>query len=470
MKKCRKCQKDFSESDHASHEANCGAPALDLAAQVRDLAGLVERKIGPALKDSKEAKDGLDAVRVKLEEMNTWLHEVDRKAEAARYHVGSGGRSDQLRALIPERHKHCIEMCARKGEKDPVAKAALEVWFKNAIKIQIPKYSAGMIPQLLEENDKIQRAFGDGGVEKAAFAEGAGATGGFTVPTPLEAEVLRVMEDAAICRPLCRKMTMTAFKHLIPDDAGGVSVAVVAEAGAITQSEPSFGQKTLEAKMIAARGLAALQVLQDSSIGLIQYWLERASEAYGLFEDDQILEGDGTNFTGLSNAVGVNEVTNGTNGAAPTYAKLVEQVYKAKKRDTRSRCSWVMSPAVLQKIIALADSAGAPILNRQDLARVLNPEIVGPGMGEGTILGFPVFTSDQINDARTVGSSTDCSIAYFGPFAKGVILGDLLGLSFDVSEHVAFNNAQLAMRLLKRTAILVGTPAYMTKQTGLRTA
>jgi HK97 family phage major capsid protein len=452
--------------------------AKRLADEVASFNKIVAEKVEPSMKDSAEAKAAVAEVKVTVQKMEKWLSEVEQKADKARYSNPEGryGVSDHLLAVIPERYKGCVEAYARRGDKNPVKMAAIESWLKDAIKVQVPKHAQKMgedIGAIVERMNKVAQALGDDVHLKAAFAEGAGATGGFTVPTPLEAEVLRVMEDSAVCRPLCRKMTMTALTHQIPDDAGGVSVAVVAEAGTIAQSEPTFGQKNLTAKMIAARGLASLQVLQDSAIGLVQYWLERASEAYGLYEDAQILEGDGTgnNFSGLVAAAGVNAVVVGAGPtAAPSYAKLVEQAYAGSKRSTRrANAAWVMHPKILRKIVAL-EASGSPVLNRQDIARVLSENIVGPGFGEGTIVGYPVFTSDQILTNRTVGSSTDGSNIYFGPFQQGVIIGDLLGLTFDVSEHVAFNSAQLALRLLKRTAILVGTPGYMTKATGVASA
>jgi HK97 family phage major capsid protein len=447
------------------------------------------KSLGLKMDDYQGKLDG----RVKT--LEDHLAEVDKKVSKARF---DDGGTDQLKGAMPERYHKSIETAARYGSKmlvpmrdaagrvkgysviktDAVERAAIETWFKLASFATSPKLCAQHghdYPTILKEMDTLQRAFGDQGVVKASnspFAVGAGATGGFLVPSPVEAMVLRIIEDFGVLRLLSRIMPMSATSHLIPQDASGVSVAVVAEAGTIAEAEPTFAQLTLTAKMIAARGKASIQSLQDAVIGLLEYWLERASEAYALFEDSEGLESTSGNFTGLRTAGSVNAVTNGANGATVTYAKLAEQVYAAVKRSTRSRgAAWVMAPQILRRYVGLVDSNGSPILNRNDVARVLSENIVGPGYGEGTILGFPVFTSDQISVTRTVGTSTDCSVVYFGPFGQGgVILGDLTGMAFDVSDQVYFETAQIGMRLLKRTAIAVGVPTAMTIQTGVRNA
>lgn len=435
-----------------------------------------------------EVATNVGTLKATLHDHDEWKSTLERRIDNMRY--GPSGGADALKSAIPERMQPMINRFMRRGKNSPlitasgrpvdsgsdaVQMAAIEAWFKIESRLQT-KYGMDQRAALLEERDKLELALNGGvKVDKAAFAEGAAATGGNVVPAPVEAMILRVAEDASVVRGLARIMPMSVVTHNIPNDAGGITVAKVSEAGAVGESEPTFGSKALTAEMIAVRGLASLQVLQDANIGLLDYWVLRASEAYGLYEDAQALEGDGTDFTGLSDASNVNEVLQDisgttTNGGPPTYDRCADAIYKAGKRSTRQAnrgTAWVMHPTVLGKIVGKVDSNGAPIFHRQDVARVLSANIVGPGFGEGTLLGYPVWTSDQISIARTKGSLSTASFAYFGPFQDGVIIGDLLGLNFMVSEHVAFNNAQLAMRMLKRTAILVGNPAAMTKWTGI---
>ena len=460
----------------------------EITTKVDAMATLVEKGIANA-DGVAEVQTEVGKLQAKLTTHEKWVSEVQRSLDKARYQGGDsyGFNADALLAAIPDRYKGMIDAFARRGKRfnvthhdskkqselpnDPVVLGAIESWMKNVARLSMNEY-AGDQGQLREETAKLELAMGCQPERmaqlKAAYAEGAGATGGFTVPSPLEAMVLRVAEDASIVRSMATVMTMTAFKHFIPSDTSSIVVAVVAEAGTIGQSETTFAQKTIEAKMIAVRGIAAIQVVQDSSIGLLDYWLERASEAYGLFEDKEALEGDTTDFTGLSDDAGVNEIlqdiaTVETNGGPITYERLAQVPYEATKRSTRVNAVWVCHPAVLRNMVAKVDSNGAPLLNRQDIARALSPNLTGVGLGEGTVLGHPLWTSDQISIARTKGTLTEASNIYFGPMQQGILLGDLLGMQFAVSEHVLWNSAQLSMRLLKRTGIIVQRPEAMTR-------
>ena len=443
-------------------------------------------------------KTDVGELLVKFEKHENWVTEVQASLDKARRGGGDMfSQSDALKDAIPERFRANIEAYGRMGNtrnlvlpqtkkvttipNDAVFATAVDDWMKNTAKLQVARYSTEHA-RCMEENDKLSKALGDADFygpganeSKAAdspFATTPDAQGGFLVPTPVEAFVLRIVEDAGVVRPQARVMPMTVHTHKIPDDASGITVGVVGEATTIPEQEPTFGTKSLIAKMIAVRGLESLQIMNDSSIGLMDYWLERAAESYALFEDAEALEGDGTNFTGLSDATNVNEIlavltiAGGvtTNGGPPHYKQLVEAVYKAGKRSTRrAGAVWYMHANVLRNIINQEDGSGVPKFNRQDVARVLSQNIVGPGFGEGTLLGYPVWTTDQISIARTKGSLTTASNIYFGPMFDGILIGDLLGLQFAVSEHVKFHEAQLSMRLLKRTAILTAIPAAVTR-------
>ena len=453
----------------------------ELLTKIDAIGTLVEERLGDRDEQVTLVRETVDSIAEKMAAHEEWQSKIQQALDKARFGMGAGpyGAMDSLREAIPERFQPNIDTYVRIGKarvltghtprnilelrNDPVFAAAVDAWLKNAAKCQLGGYATEH-SRCLEEMAKLEQAMGS---TKAALAESTTTTGGFTVPSPLEAYVARIIEDSAVCRPLCRKMTMTSWKHLIPTGNAGVVVAKVDENAGVGQSEPTFTQGTLEALMIGARGLASLQILQDSAIGITDYWLERASEAYALYEDGQILEGDGTDYTGYSDAVGVNEVTSTTNGAAITYKKLVDALYAGGKRSTRrATAAWFMHTNALRALVGL-ESSGVPVLNRQDIARVLSENIAGPGFGEGTILGYPVWTSDTMSVGRTQGSSTDATNVYFGPPFDSTLIGDLTGLDFAVSEHAAFHNAQLSLRLLKRTGILVTVPAAMTKYTGI---
>jgi HK97 family phage major capsid protein len=78
-----------------------------------------------------------------------------------------------------------------------------------------------------------------------------------------------------------------------------------------------------------------------------------------------------------------------------------------------------------------------------------------------------VFSTDQVVVNRTVGTSTDCGNIYFGPF-NNFIIGDRMAMFWLVDPYTSGQTAQIRMRLIKRTAGLVGVPAAFTVQTGVK--
>jgi len=336
----------------------------------------------------------------------------------------------------------------------------------------------------LQKMDNISKEMGEGFRAprgKALVGGGLDAQitateGGELVPTPFEAIVLRQMEDNAIIRNLATKIPMTAHTHQIPALDTPPTAGIVAEEGTIAAAWSSgpFSQKNLVAKKLATMVAFTGELAQDNAVGLTALLATWFSEAISRLEDAQAIEGDGTgsNFTGLVAATGTAAVTNGANGLAPTYAKLVEQVFAGGKRVSRRNAVWVMSPTALWKILALVDTEGYPLFNRTDIGRVATESLQsGQNVGEGSLLGFPVFTEDQIDIGRTVGTSDDTTNIYFGPMdGFSMIYGDLLGLEFASSDSHAsqFASWQITTRALKRTGILVGIPANFAVQTGVR--
>ncbi len=427
-------------------------------------------------------KDVTAEVKVKADSLEKWFRELEGNIKAARF-AGANGL-DNLKAAIPDTQRGCISLWERHGQKPEMAmrRTAIESWCKAALTYLNPYATGEKKMSAHKTMEAVAVAFGeDQATVKAALVEGTNALGGFTVPQPLEAEVLRIMQDSAVVRPLVRKIPMTVWKHLIPDLAGNVTVAIVPENTAISDSIPNplYGQKTLEARMFAGLGTISMQGMADSAIGMFDFVTTLMAEQYALQEDIQALEGSGTgnNFAGLVSLTAetpgtpddtkIKEVTNGSAGAQITFAKIIEQKWKARKVGSRNGAAWIMAPEVAAKIEGLVDSQGRPLF----VAPISGgaTAMINPNRIAALLQGYPVYTSDEILVNRVLTTSSDCSNIYFGAFGHGMIFGDLLGLTFGASEHVNWTSAAISIRMLKRTAILVGVPADFTRQVGVRT-
>lgn len=422
--------------------------------------------------------------------VENWIKEVQAEAVKAQKGAASGGavETEVLRGVIPQRHTKALEMWARMPVKREVAirLTAMESWLKNAVWLSNPQVSARMGTRLIEEMNAIEKAFGFDPVNKtpeqrAAMQEDTNTEGGYLVPPFLEAEVLRLMEDNSILRSICRVIPMLGPTHDWPTLDSNVVINITPEEGTITPQEPTFGLKTLKARTFTCRAIVSMQLVQDAAIGIFQLLFELISEKYALKFDQQVLEGTGvgSEFVGLVAAVGVNEITNGANGALVDPAKFLDQKWAARKKASRNGAAWIMAPEIARNIekfrvdaAAAADKAGGFLYGTMFGGEALRG-MLGLAEGvvpDGVLHGFPLFTHSELAVTRVVGTSgAVCSNVYFGPWRTGVILGDRLGIQFGVSEHTQWATGQLDLRMVARSGGLIGVPSAMTKQTGIKT-
>ena len=79
------------------------------------------------------------------------------------------------------------------------------------------------------------------------------------------------------------------------------------------------------------------------------------------------------------------------------------------------------------------------------------------------LLGFQAMATTAIS--RTRGTSTNEAYIYFGN-TSGIVLGDRAGTRFDVDPYGLFTTAQIRLRIIKRTGIVIWVPSMFCKTTG----
>src|SRR3990172_8755157 len=441
-----------------------------------------------ATKTNKDAVDGLkskvDGVETlvsKVEERFNKKHDetvqiiADKVARMEKRQAATGRLSivdttDVILAAVADEDRQGVRLLEgtmsptrdRGRFAEPVFKGGCELWFKYATRLQLP----GRFGQTRDQDEKklnrLTEALG-GAEQKAVLIEGTDALGGYLVPDPVAAEILRLIEDNSVMRPLVTKIPMDSKTLDLPKGSGGISAAIVGENAAIGDSVGGtpFSVATLTAKKFAGRAQASIESLQDSVVGLMGYIQTRIAEAIGQLEDKQCLEGDGTgsNFTGLATDAGVNEIAGGANGTAITYDIIVSMVYKARQRSSRIGARWYGAPETKAKVVGLKDSQLMPVFQFNNV----------PGAIAQTLLGFPFEDISTIRIDRSIGTAgATGTFLYFG-VPTGVVFGDRQGMSWEVSNAPGWNNYLLDMRLVKRTGIAIGVPAAFTRHTNLTT-
>lgn len=384
--------------------------------------------------------------------------------------------SDRLLAAIPENQKHLVYDAERKIRadersdrtrkiysgpfKDPAAVALSELWMKTAAQLQLPRYFGGKQGELSERLEKYSRAFDEVSPVpselKAAYSGATDGPGGYTVPILVASEVLRIAEDSGVVVSRARHIPMAGDTLQIPNENTGITVYWPAQGGTLTAGESDFGINQLDAKKLAARAAASIEVVSDSVIGLIPYVQTIMAEKIGKTLDGEALEGTGTNFTGVNSASGINTVaTTTTDGEQLAFLDLVNAVYAADESSVEDGAAWFMHRKIFATVVALVDSQGRPIFQ---------PQV--SGASPGTLLGFPVYTTSAIATNTTRGATGNTSNVYFGD-PRRLIFGDNIGMRFDVTETgPGWEFFQVDMRLVTRHGFTVGTPAAFSRIVG----
>jgi len=217
--------------------------------------------------------------------------------------------------------------------------------------------------------------------------------------------------------------------------AGG---SVTAEAGGITEGDPTISSVTLSAFKIAHTTLYSSELDQDEVIGLDQYLANAISRPIGL--------GWGTFFTtGTGTTQPFGYIVAGTNGgtalgtasgqATDTFFSPVDVVtlFYGLAAPYRNQASWTVSNSALIKMRTFRDSTGQFLWA---------PSLVA-GQPD-TFLNRPVYE----NPAMAAVASATKSVAV-GDFSK-YIIREVSPMRVDLSSEYKFSTDQLALRVVTR--------------------
>jgi len=421
-----------------------------------------------ALDESKRMIDrGFRELKAGEDEQNRWISALEAKINTARSH----GPGDNFVAAVPDEYRKYIDVAERHGFADPARTVWMGLWWKAIIMgAKAPIQGQNAAPYLMLR-DNLEKAAGyDRRAEsfrmKDILNEGAGGGGSNVIATPVEAELWRLIRDNTIVRPFATKIIMEGPSMVIPTENANVTAYLVAEGITITDSIAStaFAPQTLVAKKFAGLATVSNELLQDNIIGLQAYLFNSIAEGIGIIEDRGAL--DGTNFTGVRVATGVNSFTvlsgattsiTGTSfGLVPTYTELVQCVFTALQAASRDTGRFFMQAGVFKNLVGMIDTTGQPVFMFANAAGSF-PMFMG---------GYPVSIVSSLSTSQTTGYTSSSNI-YFGPPSR-LLYGDISGMSFDIDPYSLLSTVQTRVRVLKRTGILCPVGGYWTFAKGAR--
>lgn len=241
--------------------------------------------------------------------------------------------------------------------------------------------------------------------EQRVMAEGTGAAGGFTVPTPLAAEVIDLARaKMPVIAAGARTIPMTAQKLKMARWASDPTAAWHAESAAISDSTPTLEQVEFTARTLVAVVKSSRELVEDAQ-NLGDALRNSFAQAIALELTRVALRGSGTapEPRGVLNQTGVAVNGLGTNGAAPTYNNLIDLGLAGPQNANFTPNAFIWHSRTGRTFGKLQDANNNPLTV---------PSIVAE---------LSKFDTNMIPINLTVGTSTDCSEIYCGQFDELLI-------------------------------------------------
>lgn len=216
------------------------------------------------------------------------------------------------------------------------------------------------------------------------LSEGTDADGGYLVPEEFERQIVTTLEEANVVRSLAKVIT-TGSERKIPVAATHSVAQWTAENAAYTESNPTFGQKQIDAYKLTDLIRVSQELLQDSAFDLESYIAGEFARAFGIAEEEAFCVGTGTNqptgiFTANGGDVGVTAAA--TN--AITADELISLVY-ALKSPYRRNAKFLMNDSTIAAIRKLKDGNGVYLW--QPSLQAGEPD---------KLLGYDLYTSPYV--------------------------------------------------------------------------
>ena len=181
-------------------------------------------------------------------------------------------------------------------------------------------------------SDKCGRAaqgfFVPAEVQRRDLTVGTAADGGHTVATNLlSGSFIDMLRNRLMVMQMGAQMLTGLQGNIaIPRQTGGATAYWVAESGAPTESQQVFDQVTMSPKTLGAFTDVSRKLLLQSSIGIESFVQNDLARTVATEIDRVGINGSGVGNEpeGILNVTGIGDVAGGTNGAAPTWAHIIE--------------------------------------------------------------------------------------------------------------------------------------------------
>lgn len=288
----------------------------------------------------------------------------------------------------------------------------------------------------------------DKGLIVNAHSIGDNTKGGYVVPEPLEASIIRLVEERGVFRQYARSYPMGSSSVLFPRRVGGFTAYFVGENDDITASDMKLDQAKLEAKKLAVFTQVSSELDEDAIIALADLVATEFAYAFAAKEDECGFNGDGTSayggIVGLKGALAAGSIFKAP--SSTTFGAMVigdfEGAVAKLPMFPGIQPAWYISSAGYHLSMArLQFAAGGNMVD--NIA----------GAPQLSFLGYPVRFAQVLPSAAT--SLADTLVAYFGDLSMAATFGNRRGVTIASDSSVYFKQDAIALKGTERFDINV---------------
>lgn len=249
--------------------------------------------------------------------------------------------------------------------------------------------------------------------------------GGFLVPLEFERDIVKALDEENVIRRLAKVVT-THHERKIPVALGHSVAQWTTENSAYTESNPTFGQKQIDAYKLTDLCRVSVELLKDSTFDIEAYLRQEFARAFGIAEEEAFCVGNGTTQpTGIFTANGGTVGVTAASATAITVDEIISLVH-ALKAPYRKNAKFLMNDATVALLRKLKDQNGQYLWQ--------------PSVQAGTpdrLLGYEIYTSPYV----PVAEAGALTIA-FGDF-KNYWIGDRAGRTVQRLNELYATNGQI---------------------------
>ena len=230
----------------------------------------------------------------------------------------------------------------------------------------------------------------------------------------------------------------------IPRMTGTSSVAYYTEGATISESNPTFDQVTLSANTLASLVEYSRKMLVQGLPNVEMLVRGDMARVLALKLDEVIINGSGSapEPRGILNTSGIGSVAMATNGAAPTYAKLVDLIKEVAVDNADENAIFLMNPqteAFLRKTAKVSSTDSVMILE------------------DDSIAGRQVVVSAKVPADLTKGTGTGLSAILYGNF-NDVVYASFGGLELVIDPYSNLNKGLIRLAAFLESDIAIRHP------------